>query len=170
VVAWVHGRALWAARCDASGGWGAPALLREGGSNRMPWLAADEKGAAIAIWFEEEQNTVWVSRSRAGQHWDPPKALARHFLDRASQGPRVSASREGGALAVWIGSENSGDGIIAARFTPAGVARAPQPVHIDIGTPMTPTVAINDLGQAVVAWLSLEPDQGTNMLWISAFD
>jgi hypothetical protein len=171
VVAWVRGRELWAARCDASGDWGAPALLRAGGSNRMPWLAVNAKGAAVAIWFEEEQNTVWVSRSRAGRQWDPPKALAKHFLNRAAYGPRISANRAGEALAVWIGSEDSGDGIIAARFTPAGVARAPQPVHIDVdGTPMTPTVAINDLGQAVVAWLSLEPDQGTNMLWISTFD
>ena len=131
-------------------------------------LAMDRDGNAVAVFFYGDDRVggiayckiVWEETNdctAAARSWpadgglSPQVDLSARFSARNGEGD-VVMDGHGGALAVWAGTAQWGGvgGIVARARSADGTWGAPQVLSPD---PLSPAVAMDDQGRAVVTWL-----------------
>ena len=116
---------IWANRYDAeTGSWGNAALLQEGDITRarLPSVAADPSGNAIAVWVQIDEDTnrdvIRAIRYEPGTSWGSAVTISSPEFTVSTTD--VGMDDQGGAIAVWdqLSGGVGGRIIRANRFTP----------------------------------------------------
>jgi len=94
----------WANRFTPESGWGPPSLLEisNAGDVRLPQVASDAAGNAIAVWMQHDgsEEDVWANRYTLGAGWTGAVLLEQADGVRALN-PRVAVGLKGSAVVVW---------------------------------------------------------------------
>jgi hypothetical protein len=167
VTAWeAYDGAIHASTRVAGGPWSAPTTLSVGADAfqkaSLPHVAINEAGDVVAVWQQRESPVPHIESARmaAGGAWSPPVAIGSNFLEN-DLGPDIANDASGDAVAAWVVEVSGGTKVQAA--TSVGAAWTP-PVDLDAAPDETagwPSVAMDDGGDAVVAWAHFtDPDAG----------
>jgi len=133
------------------GNWGTPVTL----STELNWgtggvtLAMDGSGNAIAAWVGFYADASHYAVLRAGGGWGPAQTLSTYVQGQA-RNLSLAVSPNGNAIvayatnhdAIWAVSGSVSGGFSAPVFVGAG----------DYGNHSAPKVAVDDAGQASLAW------------------
>jgi hypothetical protein len=100
-------------------GWGSAQLLEthDVGAARVPRVAVDARGHAVAVWEQHDGtgSRIAARRYRVGRGWGEAT-----FLDTLCPGvgeqPQVSVGVDGQVVALWRSSTEDEQGICASRF------------------------------------------------------
>ncbi len=162
---------VFAASAAKDGKWGPAQQLTEALSRR-PQVAFDGQGNAVAVWAGTEASRAQFAadRSTAGV-WSPPQNIGVVDVKSSAigDGPQLAVNAQGDAV-VLSGSGRDQDAdprVVRATRRPAGGAWSPQ-VELGLLTPfnatglsVTPSVAIDDQGNAAGAWRAAFPSTET---------
>jgi Ca2+-binding RTX toxin-like protein len=118
-----------------------------------PEVAMDTAGNAVAVWQESttgRDSVVEAAIRPAGGEWSAPQALS----DAAEPAfnPDVAIAY-GHVTAVWVARDSWRPVIRTESRTMTDAWSVPETVSGPIGPTYTPTIALDDHGGAVVAWL-----------------
>jgi hypothetical protein len=146
--------AVYAASRERRGAWSDPARLSAdaGAGSVFPQVAIADRGEAVAVWARSNGSSHVVqaaTRSRGGG-WTEPADLTP--ADANAVVPHVAIRANGDAVAVWHRS-TAGGSVVQVATRPAGGAWS-QPIDLSGRDAFNerPQVALNDRGDAVVAW------------------
>lgn len=134
-----------------------------------------DSGDAVAVWLQSDGSraVLWASRlDRSTGDWSAPEPIDDGGIG-GSSAPQLAADGQGNVFAVWIRDRDGGGGpteptVWVARRTAAGSWGSPFPLDAEAGRALSPRVAANASGEAVVAWI--EPNGADDSLWTSRFD
>lgn len=150
LVVWVEEDGLWARRHTLDGGW-EPAVLVQPGEVRVPEVAMNRAGDAIAVWYDLASSGLWSSRAAAGKGWATSEQIDDSSNDSSAWLNRdfdAALDAEGNALVVWI----TFDDLWANRFTADAGWEGPQQLDTwDDAWEMT-EIGMDAEGNALVAW------------------
>lgn len=158
--------ALWASYYGAaSGRWSPPEVISAAtGWAKAPELAFDGKGDAVVVWNVD--STTLARRFTAGA-WEPLHTVA----DPGSDKFHLAVSRNGVATLMWEFECR----LQAARYEPGLNGRGAWGSAVDIdhhdGAPCRKgtSVAMDDSGNAVVAWAQEVPGEARRGVYTSRF-
>jgi hypothetical protein len=131
----------------AGGSWSAPVVISSNPGH--PVIGMDESGNAVAAWAPINlTQSVETASLPAGGHW-----TAVHTLAAKGGGVNLATNSVGGVVVTW----RSANSIEAASGTILGGFSAPVVVgstYAGLSALSAPRVALNDAGQASLAWQS----------------
>ena len=140
-VVWLAGDTVQAAIRPAGGIFGGAIGL---GSGRLPHLATDAQGNAVAAWGDPSSGDVrWAARG-VGSVFSDAGTLSSGTLQLDGR-VRVAMDPAGAAIAAWASDE----GILVAEKPAGGAFGAPVPIASEGAEPQ---VALSANGDAVVVW------------------
>ena len=153
IVAWIADGALWAQYRPASGRLGAVEQVAADASffvESVP-LGVDAAGNAIVGWVPASGNGLDVRIRAADGTWGPVQTLGGSDIFRAT----LAVSDNGGAVLAWRQHGHGRNGTQVAVSTRApGASFVPARVLKSGGD--EPTAALDDRGDAVVAWVQAD--------------
>jgi hypothetical protein len=170
LVVWMQSdgtaESVWAVRRVKGAGWGSPLLLEtDAGATRVPALALEGSGRAVAAWLQPDSGgtlRVRASRFVPGSGWTPPEQAAA-----SAEGASVSAavSAEGSAILLFRGVDATlGLSLYSTRFVP-GVGWSAAATLLGAAPPSPggdePGIAMDRWGRAMVAWPQPDVFSGT---------
>lgn len=132
-----------------------------------PHVAMDARGNAIAVWYQQDgvMRNIWASRYERATGWSAPFTIEQNAA--LADSPQVAMDADGNAIAVWIQMHVGAPSLWASRFTPAGGWEAPELLELmDGSAAITPRIAMNAAGDAVVAWYQQE---ATTNVYVNRF-
>lgn len=137
------------------GAWAATATRLSAGLVDVegPDLAMDAQGNAIAVWFQHDgvMRNIWAARYERATGWSAPFTIEQNAA--LADSPKVAMDASGNAFAIWIQQHVGAPSLWVSRFTPAGGWEAPELLELmDGSAAVTPSIAMNAAGHAVVAW------------------
>ena len=137
----------------AGGDWSAPEdLFTNGGQS--PHFAMNDAGDAVAVWYGHngENFVTWAAVRPAGGDWSAPEDLSVTG-EEDWFGPEVAIDADGNAIAVWERLVTGDDDVIRASVRPdGGDWSAPDDLSVDGEEAGSPSLAMNEAGDAVAAW------------------
>ena len=162
---------IWANRYVAGAGWDIAALIEADdlGDADLPQVAADASGNAVAVWRQRGAvaHDIWANRYAAGLGWGAPQRIEADDAGNAS-GPQVAVDAGGNATAVWPHSDGVRTNLWASRFDAGTGWGAAGPIEQDSAGPaVTPQVAADPAGNAVVVWSA--SDGNRSNIWSNQF-
>jgi hypothetical protein len=139
------------------GGWGAPVTLTTdlyfGGGGIV--LGMDGAGNAVAAWVGNFADESHYAVLPAGGSWGPVQTLSNGNVQGAAHNLSLAVSPDGNAIVAFAGGN---DNIWATSGTISGGFSAPVLVGTgDYVKTAAPQVAVNDAGQASLAWSVIRP-------------
>jgi hypothetical protein len=162
---------IWSSRFEASA-WGKAELLSTNDPRYadIPAVAMNVQGSALALWEQFESGvTLWTTRLDGA--WGIPQLVGGELASGPSPqtGPRVALDDNGNAVAVWFDKGTTNDTIWATRLS-AGTWGARRQIGND-GTidAMSPQVAVDARGNALVIWLEYQSYPNGSSLWWTYF-
>ncbi len=161
---------IWANRFVAGVGWGSPQPIETNTGNAFfPQVAVDPAGNAVAIWhqYDGTRYNIWANRFVTGSGWET--AIPIETTDAGSAyAPQVAVDPAGNAVAVWYQSDGMRNNIWTNRFViNSGWRQATRITTGDAGLAAAPQVAVDPLGNAIIAWYQYDGIQ--NNIWGSRF-
>lgn len=136
----------------------------------LPVVAIDRQGNAIASWLMKDAAgdlRVMITFDPPGGDFGPPQTLSPP--GDSAYDPQIAFDRRGGAVAVWVRSDNG---------TPRAQAATMGPGDAEFGHPewlskqglqaVSPQVGVSDSGRAVAVWLARGGGGGTGNLFVQA--
>lgn len=138
-----------ASRFVAGQGWGSPQLVFSDNTVGAfkPEIAADRRGNAVVVWRQD--NVIGANGYDAVNGWGTASVISDNA--ELAGGAQVAFDNNGNAIAVWRQGEGSGQSIHWRRYSIDGGWDVPGPV-LDNTVVDSPSVAMNDRGDAVAAW------------------
>jgi hypothetical protein len=159
---------IWACRYEVGSGWGAPQRVDSSDARAWnPQVATDSAGRALVVWVQGGGgvgNAVWSSRYEPGTGWGAAQVLQDAGNSNAAF---VAMDRAGNAVAVWDQSDGIRYNVWARACGAGGEWGVPQPVESGDGSTGTPQLAMDEAGNAVVAWSQV--DGGRNHILANRF-
>ena len=117
-IAGFRGR-VWSNRYQVHGGWrvATPIGPLGLGSARLPQVAVNHAGWAVAVWvqFDGAKDNIWSSRYIPGQGWVSRGPVVEHEEVHGT-GPQLVLDLEGNALVAWINGPYPHSDIYSARL------------------------------------------------------
>jgi hypothetical protein len=152
---------IWSNRYDAAlGAWDTAELLQSGEILRAnaPDVAAAPNGIALAVWVQDEMDTVdraiWSRTYTAGSGWGDAGSISE--VDAAAvlaNNLSVGMDDEGNGLAVWTRATLDGDVVWANRFTAGSGWGTPELIKPDESTSARGVrLSVGAAGDAFVVW------------------
>ncbi len=165
---------IWANRFDGTS-WGTAELIEtdNAGSARVPQIAFDSSGNAIAVWYQSDgtRDNIWANRFD-GTSWGTAELIETDNAGRAA-GQKIVFDRNGNALAVWYQSDGTRYNIWANRFngTSWGAAELIE-TNNAVGSfgAFDPEIAIDNNGSALVVWRQGDGNSGNENIWSNRYD
>ncbi len=145
----------------AGGSYTAPQTLSNPNDNsEEPAVASDAQGDAIAAWLQDEGGSqrLQAAYRPAGGVFGTPQTLSRAGAEAID--PRVAMNAGGEAVVVWSLFAGGQSEVQATTAAPGAAFGAPVGISGPPGTAMTPQVALDAHGNAIVVW---EGWDGANM-------
>jgi hypothetical protein len=157
-------RSIWARHYSASTGWGAAGRIEadDAQNGRLPQVAMDASGNAVALWAWLDANGVdtnivanrYAAGTGAGSGWGTPVPL--ELADQKPDRFQVAVNASGNAVVVWEQYDGVRNNIRASRFiagTGAGTGWSPaQPIETTEGDARQPRVVLAASGHAMAVW------------------
>jgi hypothetical protein len=128
------------ARFDRRRGWDPEQPIDTPAGSRLPLLAVDRQGRALAVWYAN--GAIYASQSPYDGGWTAPQALVEGF------GPALVMDDAGRATLV---ASRSGVGVVALRANPRG-EWSPADVLDDEAPLGAPTASLGADGAVSVLW------------------
>jgi hypothetical protein len=155
------GTVLEAAVHPAGGSWGAPVTLSTALSGGLV-LGTDGSGDVIAGWVSAGDDVTDAVLPAGSSTWGPATALSTEFDQGVAHDISMAVSSGGGAIIMFNGGLNN---LWAISGTVTGGFSAPVEVASGTGSNHyqhigTSQVALNNAGQASVAWSVLDGQTG----------
>jgi len=152
---------LEAAVRSAGGSWGAPVTLSTALGGGLV-LGVDGSGNVIAGWVGSGDDVTDAVLPAGSSSWGPATALSTEFDQGVAHDISMAVNSVGGAIIMFNGGLNNLwaiSGTVTGGFSaPVEVASgAGSPTYVRIGTSQ---VALNNAGQASVAWSVLDGHTG----------
>jgi hypothetical protein len=158
-----------------------PVKVNVDGSNaRLPQIAFDAAGNAVAVWEQSlptDTRVILSSRLPAGGSWSMPLTVNSGTGGGDALEPQIAFDASGNALAVWwqyVAVGNTSANILSSRL-PAAVGSAwatPQTVNTDSNSQFAeiPQIAIDSSGNALVVWDQFTPSSSTtSRIWANRY-
>jgi len=147
---------IWSSRYTPGGGWGEAELIEvnNSGNAKNPHVAMAPNGDAVAVWSQSDgtRYNIWANRFTPQTAWGSAELIEADNAGDAG-GPRVAVDPSGNAIAVWMQTGATGQGIRANRFTPEmgwGTAQILETGRV--GPAVTPQVGMDADGHAIAVW------------------
>ncbi len=155
IIAAVAAAATFAAAAPAYAApqWLSPQTVSSPGSNAIhQQLAFDGNGDAVTVWETTggPHTTIEAASRAAGGSFSAPQTLSDATQDSAS--PAVAGDPHGDAVAVWVQTTGASHTVEASYRPAGGTFGAPQTLSAPGYYALTPRVALDDNGNAVVVW------------------
>lgn len=169
IASWTRGnQGIWSARYTPGGGWDTAARIADTAAENAHHvdLAVDGIGNATVVWAQADSaarataaahTSIWAVRYLADSGWGNPM-----LIGDAAEGAysvELATANGGDSVVVWNRSEPTGVGVWANRFVDSSwdvatsIESHPEP-HVE-----SAQVAVNDDGDALVAWVAPDADQ-----------
>ena len=118
---------------------------------RLPQVAANQKGQAMAIW-SRFNGVFWVAQAALynGTLWEAVKTIG--FIDRDAMQPTVAMDASGQARAVWVATDGRNNVVYTSRYQ-NGNWGEPTRISTEGLDSRTPRIAMNGAGNAVATWI-----------------
>ncbi|RJF96460.1 hypothetical protein D3870_21820 [Noviherbaspirillum cavernae] len=158
-------------RYTVGAGWGTAQLIETGnaGDARLPQIAFDASGNALAVWTQSDgtRYSIWSNRYTAGSGWGTPQLVETDNADHAFD-PQIAIDAGGNALAVWTQSDGTRVNVWANRYTTGKGWGTAQLLETENGGDASnPQIAFDAAGNALAVWTQ---DDGTrNNIWGSRY-
>ena len=137
----------------AVSGWGTAELAENtGGTAKIPQIAMDGSGNAIAVWtqFDGTIWSIWANRYAAGLGWEAEAVIETDPRD--ADNPQVAVDGSGNAIAVWEQYDGTVWNIWANRYSTATGWGAEEAIETGSGGAFSPRIAIDGSGNAIAVW------------------
>jgi hypothetical protein len=164
---------IWAAR-SVNGVWSAATMIEtdNAGNARLPYVAVDSAGNAIAAWFQGDgtRDRIWANRY-SGTSWGSASIISTNAVGSADN-VRVACDSNGNAMAAWEQTDATpNSNIWAARFTPGGGwAQATLVETTNPGHAWNPEIAVDNSGNATAVWYQQDvSNAGRLSIWANRF-
>jgi len=172
---WVQSEAsvnanIWTNRYVVDQGWGTPEVLQDGEVTpaRIPSIAADPAGNAIAIWAQQDIDSsatevVWARRFEPGAGWGVAESIDEMPSGLAGTSTALGMDRNGNAIAVWARGSAT---LWAKRYTAGSGWETVELIKADAGTRVrNQRLAVGANGEAFVIWIQ---DEDAHAVWSQA--
>lgn len=149
---------LWASHYRPNGSWSPPQVIELGvGRSRVPVLAFDGKGNAVAIWEQDDSylTGIWSNRYTPENGWG--LTLQVEFSRANAYEPKAGFSSDGQALAVWAQRKGRRIGIWANLDTRKAGWGRPRQIDAPPGDSGNVQLALAENGSAVAVWEQDQP-------------
>ena len=175
VIAWTSngedgpGRGIYAQRYNAAGvaqdaAFGANDYTT--GDQYLPAVAMDAAGNFVITWHSNGQDGaglgIYAKRYNAAGAAQGTEFRVNTYTTGDQRDPAVAMDDAGNFVIAWTsnGEDGSGDGIYAQRYNAAGVAQGTEfrVNSFTMGAQSGPAVAMNGVGNFVIAWSSYSQD------------
>jgi hypothetical protein len=142
----------------ADGSWSKPTALSGPDANGSiaPQLALEGSNDVLAVWSRSTSNGSVIeaaTMNAAKMMWSqaaPPFALKHDAL-----APSLAVNKRGDGVIVWTSSDQAGLSVMASCRQAGGAWTAPVAVSGTAAGGLTPRVALDARGQAVIVWTQL---------------
>jgi hypothetical protein len=159
---------IWTNRYVVDQGWGTPELLQNGEVSpaRIPSIAADPAGNAIAIWVQQDlvasaTEVVWVRRFEPGTGWGAAGSIDEMPSGLAGTRTALGMDRNGNAIAVWARGRFV---LWANRYTVGSGWGTAELIKDDPNTEVSnQRLAVGANGEAFVIWV--QADDTRDNIW-----
>lgn len=175
VAVWAHWDngllRIWANRFVADTGWGVAGHI---GADVVepadyPQVVMDDSGNGIVVWQQTSgtRNDIWANRFTPEAGWGTAERIEKDDAGSASN-PQVAMDGSGNAVVVWQQGDGVRENIRANRFVPGtGWDTAVFIETGDAGDAVSPQVAVDSSGNAIVVW---QQSDGTHEnIWANRF-
>jgi len=139
----------------STGTWGPTATLSalDATGSLEPRVVSERNGDALAVWSRTAGTTATVetaTRSAATGAWSTPRRLSAAGQDALD--PRAAVDARGYGVVVWTGSTRGALDVGAVSRLPGKTWGKPTAVTGAVPGPLSPSVALDDRGDALAAW------------------
>ena len=146
---------IWANRYAAGNGWGSAVLIEtdNAGDARLPQIAIDASGNALAVWVQWDgtRYSIWANRYAAGSGWGSAEEIESN-TGHAYE-PQIASDAAGNALAVWVQWEGTRYSIWANRYAAGSGWGSAALIETDnAGHAYEPQIASDAAGNALAVW------------------
>jgi hypothetical protein len=144
---------IQAVRWGADGSIGSVQTLSASGADALePAVAVDPDGNAVVVWSRSDgaNSRIQAIRRAAGGNLSSVKNLSTSGRD--AHAPRVGIDAQGSAIVAWLRSDGSNDRVQVRRRSRGGTLTAVQNLSAAGQSALTPSLAVDGTGRAVVAW------------------
>ena len=150
---------VWANEYLVGEGWGTahPIETVYSGTSSIPNVAMDDGGNATVIWQEniDAMASLVSCRYTVGTGWADPDLVEHDDTGRVLSWD-VASDIDGRAIAVWAQSDGVRGNILSSHFVPGTGWEDPQQLEDDDSNAATPSVSVDDAGNAVVVWTQFD--------------
>jgi hypothetical protein len=165
-----HALALWARYDGARGsiyaayyvpgsGWGSAQLISTGASSdsRMPQVAFDAAGNALAVWSQSDPGIrhIWADRYVAGSGWSGAVVIdgAGETTPQNTSFPEIAVDAQGNAFAVWDVLRDRTRVVLVNRYVVNAGWGNPQLLDPSLTVDASaPDVQVDGHGNAMATW------------------
>lgn len=147
-------RVYVARRPVATGAWQAPEPVSPAGEEAVgPRVGVDGAGNITAVWYRSPDNAVFSSERPVSGTWSAPATLGTPGAE-----PAVAVNASGAAVAAWREFGPADErAMVVTRSGPSGAWSAPTSLTGAGVDALFVKVALDDAGNAVVAWQARAP-------------
>ncbi|VAX26455.1 putative esterase [hydrothermal vent metagenome] len=162
---------IWANRFAPGTGWEIAEKIEidDAGGAFSPQVALDPNGNAIVTWrqWDGTRDNIWANRFVPGTGWGTAEKIATDDTGNALD-PQMALDPNGNAIVTWRQWDGTRWNIWANRFVPGtGWGTAEKIETDDTGHAVSPQVALDPKGNAIVTW---EQSDGTRTdVWANRF-
>ncbi len=157
-------------RYTPGGDWGIPRTIsNEQGDGRLPDVAMDPDGNAIAVWQQADdgRHDIWANRFTPSGGWHDAELIETDDTGDATE-VRLGMDADGRAIAVWKQFDGITAGIWYNRYVPGeGWSGAERIETNDNGDALRPRVGVGARGEAVAVWM--QSDGFSYDAWSNAY-
>ena len=172
IVVWSRaeetGERLWSSSTDAGAAWTTPEPLQEAPVESLALgdLAVDAQGDAVAIWGQQQDQSIWANRFSAETGWEGAELLDATGVD--FNVPQVAMDLEGNAIAVWLRTDAGTPKVWSSRHTLDSGWSTPELISGLGDACDQPHVAVSASGDAVAVWSQDDPGLGA-LIWSNRY-
>jgi hypothetical protein len=150
--------------------WGDAELIEteNAGDARIPHVAFDSSGNAIAVWQQSDgtHDSIWANRFD-GSSWGDAELIETENAGDARI-PQVAFDSSGNAISVWFQSDGARNNIWANRFDGSSWGAAKLIETENAGDARNPQVAFDSSGNAIAVWY--QSDGSLSNIYANRFD
>jgi hypothetical protein len=162
VVAWENGGDIFALKFFPSA-WGTAKLLEYvTGYGSKPQVAMDSSGNGIVVWqqYDGAHDSIYARRYVAGA-WGPVTLL--EYGTGTAWSPQVAMDSSGNAVVVWQQYDSASHLSLYSKRLTSGVWGSVTLLEYATGDAWSPQVAMDNHGNAVVAWTQYDSSSHLNL-------
>lgn len=160
---------IYTNRATPATGWGAHERIDATATSgsRLPQIAVDGSGNAIAVWQRGQAGiaSIWSARYETDGGWGLGQVIDADSTHSAFA-PQIAVTPTGEAFAIWRQYDGTRENIWSNRYTRAGWS-GPELVETSSGNAGQAQIAVDPSGRALAVWQ--ESDGAVGNIWSNRY-